>query len=509
MPRIAFVGSGIATSYTLIPLLDELENRKIEVPLEFFIIDKHDDFFKGLPYGNRSSKSVLLIQNLKNFISDPHRKHFKDWLDNNKEELVQEFLNHGGAYATKWVEDNSGFYNAGDWDELYVPRFFFGTYIEKEVTQRIERFKNNNKVNFHFIRSEVTKIEKKLNQFAIHFKDHANLETDRVILSIGSLPFKNLFKGKEEGPYLYINQSYQPTLEHNLARVKKFVKANSEARPMKVLVLGANASGLEMVYKICDELPIGQYNLDFTSLSSHGTMPDGYFEEEKAKAFKAVNLELLQKESSITANDIAEAANKDIDEAELLGIGAATSVGIISEGFGRLLPQLSSDELLNFARFHGNQIGRRQRCAGQHYLSVVEDLKNEKRFKHLKARFHSIEATKDGLLVNYKENNNSNSELFDIVVNCLGSQNLESNTLGSLYGGILKDKLCVPNASNIGFAVDENMQASENFYVAGPLLAGNRIQDKVFWHLEHCNRIIWSSEQLARNVLLGMTELVR
>ena len=37
---------------------------------------------------------------------------------------------------------------------------------------------------------------------------------------------------------------------------------------------------------------------------------------------------------------------------------------------------------------------------------------------------------------------------------------------------------------------DDNMQASKNLYIAGPLLAGNKIEDKVFWHLEHCVRII-------------------
>jgi uncharacterized NAD(P)/FAD-binding protein YdhS len=76
--KIAFIGAGIATSYTLIPFLDSYEKEKYNSKIEILIIDKSNDFFKGMPYGSRSGKSVLLIQDLKNFITEPHRTHFKN-----------------------------------------------------------------------------------------------------------------------------------------------------------------------------------------------------------------------------------------------------------------------------------------------------------------------------------------------------------------------------------------------------------------------------------------------
>ena len=237
-------------------------------------------------------------------------------------------------------------------------------------------------------------------------------------------------------------------------------------------------------------------------------MPDGTFDVDKAKQFSAKHLQSLAETYNLTASAIGEAAHKDIDEAEKQGLGAATTVGIISKGFGDLLPKLSKEELLNFACFHGNQIGRRQRCAGNHYLSVVEELSNRERFEHIKGRFHGLTESSDGLTVTFKNNDvqvpSEDSETFNIVINCLGSVDLTSDDLSPFFKDLIKSGLCEPNMSNIGFKVDKNMQASENLFVAGPLLAGNQVKDKIFWHLEHCARIIWSSNVLAEKLHLNL-----
>ena len=160
---------------------------------------------------------------------------------------------------------------------------------------------------------------------------------------------------------------------------------------------------------------------------------------------------------------------------------------------------------MNFACFHGNQIGRRQRCAGNHYLSVVEELSNRERFEHIKGRFQGLSENSEGLTVIYNNNDKSNliegSETFNIVINCLGSVDLTSNDLSPFFKDLIKTGLCDPNPSKIGFKVDKNMQASDNLFIAGPLLAGNQIENKIFWHLEHCARIIWSSSVLSQKLI--------
>ena len=509
--KIAFIGAGIATSYTLIPFLDSLRKEKTNSKIELFVIDKSNDFFKGMPYGNRSGKSVLLIQDLKNFITEPHRTHFKNWLDANVDDLVKEFIKNGGKYATKWANINSPFYKKGQWDDLFIPRFFFGRYINQEVLERIDFLVEKKKLTLTYIQKETVSISKERNDFCIHFENNSTIKIDKIVLSIGSLPYKKLYKNKIENSKnaLYIKEPYGLGMEGNIERIVEFLndrKANK--LNTKIAVLGANASGLEMIYKICDKLNINEYDATFKTLSSHGIMPDGTFDPVNAKKFKAKNLQLLTRSKNLSASAIAEAAHKDIDEAEKQGLGAATTVGIISKGFGALLPNLSKEELLNFACFHGNQIGRRQRCAGRHYLSVIEELSNRNRFEHLKGRFQNLTESSDGLLLTYTNDKSPNSteksEAFNIVINCLGSVDLSSVDLSPFLKNLVESGLCKPNPSNIGFKVDENMQASENLFIAGPLLAGNQIEDKIFWHLEHCARIIWSSSVLSNKIIDSM-----
>ncbi|WP_405398000.1 FAD/NAD(P)-binding protein [Maribacter sp. Asnod2-G09] len=505
--KIAFIGAGIATSYTLIPLLDNIEKEEHINEIEIFIIDKSNDFFKGMPYGNRSGKSVLLIQDLKNFITEPHRTHFKNWLDANLNQLVEEFIENGGMYATKWAEINSPLFKKGEWDDLYIPRFFFGKYINQEVLGRIDKLEGEKKLKITYIQKETSNITKKADNFQINFIDNTFISSNKIVLSIGSLPYKKLFNGeiKNHNNSLYIKEPYGLGMEKNMEQISSFInRRKSKKLKTKIAVLGANASGLEMIYKICDKLNIDEYDTSFKTLSSHGVMPDGTFDSIKAKQFKAKHLELLAEKNNLTAKTIAEAAHKDIDEAEKQGLGAATTVGIISKGFGILLPSLSNEELLNFACFHGNQIGRRQRCAGNHYLSVVEELSNRERFEHIKGRFQSLYESSDGLTMTYSNSKAKetieDSETFNIVINCLGSVDLNSNDLSPFFKNLINTGLCEPNLSKIGFKVDANMQASENLFIAGPLLAGNQIEDKIFWHLEHCARIIWSSDILANKI---------
>ena len=510
--KIAFIGAGIATSYTLIPFLEQLSKDTTKGKITLYIIDKSNDFFKGMPYGDRSGKSVLLIQDLKNFISEPHRTHYKNWLNENIDHLAAEFMANGGQYAEKWVADNSLRYKKGDWDDLYVPRFFFGRYIHLEVVKRIDKLVAENRLAVEYLQKETKAITKENGLFTINFEDNSNLVVEKAVLSIGSLPYKKLYNKKttENINTLYIDAPYGKGMEENMAKIARFIEERERKNlPTKIAVLGANASGLEMLYKICDKLPMDHYNTSFKTLSSHGIMPDGTFDPIKAKEFKATHLEALAKSEGLTAKSIAEAAHKDIDNAEKQQLGAATTVGIISKGFGSLLPKLSKEELLDFACFHGNQIGRRQRCAGNHYLSVVDDLSKRNRFTHLKGRFVSISENEDGLVLNYKPTEatsdaDARSETFNLIVNCLGSVNLASEGLNPFLSNLINDGLCTPNASNIGFKVDDRMQASENLFVAGPLLAGNQIEDRIFWHLEHCVRIIWSSSVLSKNLISSL-----
>ncbi|MEP2238631.1 MAG: FAD/NAD(P)-binding protein [Maribacter sp.] len=503
--KISFIGAGIATSYTLIPLIEKLLKDTKNVDL--YLIDKTDNFYSGIPYGKQSGEAVLLINDLKSFIpSESHRTNFKNWLNENLNELLETFVLKGGELSNIWVSDNKKKIENGEWDDLYVPRFFFGKYIKEQVNNQINKAKSSANITIKEIRNEAIDIQKVKNGFIIDFIDKSTLDCDKVILSAGSLPNKKLFSEKNTitSSLKYINNLYSPSIESNIKEVVNILsERNKKELHSNILVLGANASGLEAIYRIFDQPEFKKGINTFTCLSTHGTMPDGRVNSEKLANFSTVNLNKLQYSNHITADQIAHAVNKDLDLAETLDLGAASTVGVISKGFGSLLPKLNKDELIKFACAHGNQIGRRQRCAGIHYLSVIEQLIEEKKFTQIKGRFENLELKNDYFRLNYvsPENNVSDyKDNFHIVINCLGSINLKNEHIPDIFKNVFNKNLASINDSNIGIKINENLQASENLYIAGPMLAGNLIEDRALWHLEHCGRIIWSSEILANKI---------
>ena len=65
---IAFIGSGAASTTTLIELMERLLERKAGPELTITVIDKYPEFGKGIPYGSRSSVNSLTITPIVDFI---------------------------------------------------------------------------------------------------------------------------------------------------------------------------------------------------------------------------------------------------------------------------------------------------------------------------------------------------------------------------------------------------------------------------------------------------------
>src|SRR5690606_22695368 len=164
-------------------------------------------------------------------------------------------------------------------------------------------------------------------------------------------------------------------------------------RPNKqanILIVGANASALELLYKLNDQPATKACVKKFNILSTQGLMPDAVIDEEKAAKYIPENLLALAHQTNLTAKDIADAAFADLDLADQLEVGAATTVKPISNAFGALLNKLSPSGLIEFACIYGNEIGRRQRCAGLHYSNTVDHLKSENLFNLIAGKFLGI-----------------------------------------------------------------------------------------------------------------------
>ncbi|MFH6769231.1 GNAT family N-acetyltransferase [Gaetbulibacter aquiaggeris] len=504
---ITFVGSGISTSFSIINFLDLLDNhKKLEHKIVINIIEEYSEFNLGVPYGTRSGFSTLLITSLRNFLIEPELSLFIKWLNINRTWLLDEFEKEGGDLSKKWLLENKENIQNNNWEELFIPRRFFGCYINLRVNNKITALTENGLIAVNFIRGEVVDIEKNNSSYNIILQDKSEIETKKVILSVGSLPINYLWKNKdliEDENLMFINNPYKPELRVVLDKIDKFIHQRAN-KPTNILIVGANASALELTYKINDFLNENNNTIYFTFLSTLGSTPDSVIDKKRQKEFFPSHLNSLKKEKNLTAKLIAEATFKDLDFADKINLGAASTVDIVSRYFGVLLEGLSTKELQIFATQYGNNIGKRQRCAGTHYSNVIAELKRQKRFQHISGRFKDLKLNnKNGdYSLTYLDTSTKKEKAhevpFHIIINCVGSMNLNNKHLPLLHRNLIKKEYCIPNESRIGFHVNETLEAHKDLHVMGPMLAGNVIDNKAVWHVEHCGRIIWLSNFLSK-----------
>lgn len=501
---ISFIGSGISTSFTLLHFINDIEKQKITRKTYIAIIDKYPEFNTGIPYGSRSGFSTLLITSLRNFLPEPELSEFIEWLNSNKKWLLEEFRKEGGELSKEWLSLHAKEIQNKEWEDIFIPRRFFGCYIDQKVKGKIKALEEQNLIHIDYVTSKVMDLEKDSETWRLILKNDTVITSKTVILAVGSLPTKYLWKNKsliENKNLLFINEPYKPELNKTLYKIKKFL-AERGGKETNVAIIGANASGLELLYKLNDDVDTASNMHKFTIISTQGLLPDSEIDWQKLRQYHPVNLKSLERKVSLTAKEIAEATFNDLENASDINLGAASTVGIVSSAFGSLLRKLDQEELENFACFFGNEIGRRQRCAGVHYSNTVKKLKENKRFDHIAGRFSDMKKQNDNEhLLEYLDTKTKQSKLLGIpvhiVINCVGSITLGMPKIPKLLKNLIHKKFIVPNRSNIGFRVNDHLEAFENLHVMGPLLAGNVIENKAVWHVEHCGRIIWLSRLLA------------
>jgi len=504
---LLFIGSGISTSFTILNLLDQIESTKNPKSLKLAIVEKNSEFHAGIPYGNRSTTSCLLITSLIDFLPQPELGKFIVWLNDNKKSLLESFKKDGGALSHEWLEKHKEELKANQWENLFIPRRFFGWYIKEKVNLKIEQAVNSGYLTVDYFNSNVENVIKENSHYKVLGEDKS-WTTDKVVLAIGSPPPKVITKtidnDLQDTHFLQISDPYGSGLDQTLYRIQEFLKSRNSDNA-NVLIVGANASALELLYKLNDVNDIANKINKSHFISTLGLIPDSKKAADKDKIFEAKNLLALQGENILTAKQIGDAARTDLDESNKLKIGAGTTVSIISNAFGDLLHLLDEQELEHFACHYGNEIGRRQRCAGEHYINNIKVLESNGKFQHLKGRFIDMVKKDDGNYHLKYLNTEVGEEIehyddINILINCIGSQNLLSNDIPLLYRNLIASGICKSNKSNIGFAVNQDLEASMNFHIVGPLLAGNVIEGNALWHLEHCGRIIWSSQVLSRRL---------
>ncbi|WP_310487311.1 FAD/NAD(P)-binding protein, partial [Chamaesiphon sp. VAR_69_metabat_338] len=190
---LAIIGAGISSAYTLLHYLERLESQFIAgrtQPVKIVVTEKSSEFWTGIPYGDRSGRTALLISPLKEFIpQQPERAHFIDWLNANRDRLFDRQYQQQGQLASKWLDDNAADLARGDWDDLFIPRYTFGLYLGARLTEAIAAATAKGSIECDLITADVWDIQRDSELFLVDITTAADCDrftAKQLVLAIGS-----------------------------------------------------------------------------------------------------------------------------------------------------------------------------------------------------------------------------------------------------------------------------------------------------------------------------------
>lgn len=501
---LAFVGSGVSSAYTLKHYLALLEEHPPAKAVRVIVLEKSGEFWAGVPFGHLAGRASLLISSLKEFIpQEKERADFKAWLTQNREGLLDKSGGTGGQLSARWLLDNAGAISAGDWDDLYLPRYLFGCYLRERLTALLQGAVAKGLVEFKLATSDVVDIERcgELQRLVLDSREVSGIFAKKVILAIGSPPYSGVAQFQSDASSngaCFIDNMYEPSLDANVQRICACLAQSSGNQ---VLIIGSNASALETLYNLTNSRKAMSLIGRIIMLSPDAAFPHRINREVAPSNYRLAHLDALAESSALTSRDILSAVERDVAGAAAERINIADLYHDISRRVIAAMGRLDRHEQEKFVAVHGVEIGKLQRRAGPEYLDVAQSLIAQGKLEMHKGRFVKYLARDEGGPgFEYLEGRTGGTKVFSApiaaVVSCAGFQDV-TKTSSVLIQNLIRRGVCAPNASKRGFAINAEYEASPGCYVMGPLVAGNILGTFKVWHAESCTRVINMSKQLA------------
>jgi uncharacterized NAD(P)/FAD-binding protein YdhS len=517
---IVIVGAGISSTATLLQLINKFHETGVKTnsrPLEVAVVEKDQEFWKGLPYGKRSSINSLTITTFGEFIPPAEKKSFVEWLEKNKQGWTEQLEQSGNPTSSKWLQTNADKMEKKQWDQMYIPRRFFGDYLDEKLADKIEMARQKKIIYVTRIHGESTNITLLNDQYEVTIEDsdtkNKNTKTiigRKIVLAIGSPPVKPIAQTSLKGNDNYINDAYLPSLELNLDKLRSKLNAIADVSKRNIAIFGSNASALELVYLINTNPSLKDIVNKVVVISRSGLLPHRITPEHEVD-YVFENLQNLKNSPGFDAAALMAVIEKDIQNAFAAGIKIGDAYYQLSGLVVELLQLLSKEQKKYFHDVHGAHFSKLIRRAGHEYRDAAADLEKNNILEMCKGSFQNIEyytsnPAEASVLYFSKEANMivTHPLTFALTVNCGGFEELDE-TSSPLIGSLIKNKICTVNKTNRGFEVNENFEACKNFYIIGPLLGGIFNDKARLWHVENAKSIFNLAEMLVQAIFISLS----
>lgn len=506
---LVFIGAGISSAYTLLNYLKMLESAQPTVPVKIAAFEKSGEFWTGVPYGKQTGSNPLLITSLREFIAqDDERRHFSEWLSENKDWVFQSAIPIKGKMMKKWWKEHAEEIAKGDWDDIFIPRRAFGLYLKNEVEMALHSAKEKGIIDYQLFTIQVDRVKlvNGIYELSVSFSQGSfqQITATKAVLAVGSPPNVGFWKDQEKiekSGLAYIHNVYEPGMDQTLEILGNVAKKQENSGKRGVLIIGSNASTLDTLFTFSNEETEENRVDHFYVLSPNASFPHKISRKPQVVDYQPENLNRLRKTGHFVSAQILEAVRMDVTDAERDGFNISDIFPEISKSMIACLDCLPMEEQERFVAKESIEIGKLQRRAGYEYLDVVEMLKSQGRLTMISGRFsHFVEMNGETAVFEYTKGREGDIEKLEIpvqlVINCAGFQDLSKPPKG-LISNLIEEGICQSNESRRGFVMNENFETNPNFYVMGPLVAGNVNKRIRVWHAESCTRIITLSRQLA------------
>ncbi len=489
--EVVFIGGGLASTITLIRFI-EANQTDAPAPMRVVMVDDAGDFAAGLAYGKRGGAKSLIITDLSEFCPSPERERFCAWLVENERWILDDFTNGAGAVTAKWIADNGPAIAAGDFDGVFLPRYLFGLYLKDRLETLIA---GNRWLETSFIVGSAVEIASTAEGYRVKVSgDEISpwLHGRFVILGLGSPPFRRLFG--VEGDDRIIESIYEPGVDECLAQTRRAL----EVKPGDVVLVGANATALDAVFNLSDTTLVDSLVNTYHLLSPQGHLPATIVAGDSGNNFAPENLLRLAGGQVVRPPQILQALSADLELAGEEGLTSADVFGVVNEAASQARASLDDEGLLEFAEHTGAAIGRLQRRAGHEYSNLAETLEADDRLVIHAGTMTSLDANQSGLLVHFEDSDGLQRSIdAAVIINCTGMESLGPESSSPLLRSLEASGLGESNRSGRGIVVNDDLEAAPNLFVNGPMLAGNVIDGRPIWHVEHCGRILQFGQQIA------------
>jgi uncharacterized NAD(P)/FAD-binding protein YdhS len=500
------IGAGIAGAAAILSLLENMENTESTAECwKIAVFDKDPELWKGLPYGYRSSSNSLTITTLKEFIPPSERDDFLNWLISNKHHWLKQYATQGGVTAKAWIERNNLNLERDNWEEIFIPRRLFGDFLRDKVAKKIENAEKAGKVSFSYFTAEVKAIDKKDGIFMVGYEDLSQLKqirTQKIILSIGSTPMKSITNLQGDSKFIYVNDTYFPSLDKNLQTIENRLQNNFDAfQKNHLLILGTNASSIELLYLINGKPELKKCIDQVVVISQSGILPNR-ISTDNTESYSFEGLESLKKVKHFSSEILYSTIEQDLKIAYLKGVKLGDLYYQINDLIVELLEMLPDKGKQHFYCEYGLQYSKLIRRSGIDYSDGLDQLRNEKKLTQLKGKYLQLKKdinNPEQVVLEYEDQGGSVSDYkdsFAIVVNCGGFENLDQ-TSSPLLKYLVDNGICTINCTNRGVVVNENLEACDGFYVIGPLLGGIFNNKARLWHVENAKSIFSMAKLLS------------